>query len=133
MQDLGLTENAELPGNIPRRKALAWLVNAGLLLLPLNKANNAQGRLPGKLFELLRAGRPILCLGPANSDAAIIIEETNAGATAAYNDYGKQKQLVEEAYHQFLTKKYPPTSQSIEKYSNYHQTKKLAAFLNNIT
>lgn len=133
IEALGLTENAEMPGNIPRREALNELINASILLLPLNKAENAKGRLPGKLFELLRAGKPILCLGPKNSDAAQIIQESRAGVTFGYDDYNKLKQFVLTMYEHFLKHEpaYSPTA--INKYSNYEQTRKLAGFLDQIS
>jgi hypothetical protein len=55
-----------------------------VLIIPDHKSN--KGILTGKLFEYLAAGVPILCLGPADGDAAEIISKANAGATFGYND-----------------------------------------------
>ena len=52
-----LLENCWLPGTISRTDAIERTFNSQVLFLPLNKAENAQGRIPGKLFECLRARR----------------------------------------------------------------------------
>ena len=36
---------------------------------------------PGKLYEYLGSGKPILMIGPADSDAARILQQTGAGMT----------------------------------------------------
>ena len=42
-----------------------------LFLLP--EVNSAQGHVPGKLFDYMGAGNPILGLGPIQCDASKII------------------------------------------------------------
>ena len=69
---LNLNDNFNNLGKISREQALLLTLNSNILLLPLNKAKNVMGRIPGKLFELLRANKTILCLGPVESDAAKI-------------------------------------------------------------
>ena len=55
-----------------------------VLIIPDHKSN--KGILTGKLFEYLASGVPILCLGPADGDAAGIIARAKAGATFEYKD-----------------------------------------------
>ncbi|PID88622.1 MAG: glycosyl transferase family 1, partial [Bacteroidia bacterium] len=64
IKDNGLEENYIPLGNIIRPNAIELTLKAQMLLLPLNIADNAKGRIPGKLFENLRASKPILVLGP---------------------------------------------------------------------
>jgi hypothetical protein len=57
-----------------------------VLLLPVNRAANAAGRIPGKLFELLRAGKPILSFSDTPGDVDSFIAKHNAGITTGYED-----------------------------------------------
>ena len=58
--------------------------NALLLIIPDHKSSGSI--ITGKLFEYLASGKPVICLGPADGDAAEIIKETGHGKTFDYND-----------------------------------------------
>ena len=62
------------------------MVNSSLLLLiiPLHQSNKSI--ITGKLFEYLASGVPILCLGPFDGDAAVIIKNCKSGKTFSYYD-----------------------------------------------
>lgn len=133
-QELDLLKSkiaVEILGTIPRREALQLAVNADLLLLPLNKASNAKGRLPGKLYEYLRTFNPILALGPEDSDAAEILQKTGTGICVEYSNLPTQRDYIEKlASNRDLHK---PVREEIEKFSNLNQTKLLSAHLDKIT
>ncbi len=44
-----------------------------VLLLPINDTPNSAGILPGKLYEYLSVGRPILAIGPSGGDVARVL------------------------------------------------------------
>ena len=85
IEDAGLMPWTLEGGSVPRATALQEMVDSHVLLLLLNQQENARGRIPGKLFEYLAAGRPILNVGPRESDVAGILEETGRGKTFAYD------------------------------------------------
>jgi len=60
---------------LPHRDALAELVRADALLLVVGGWQGAAGAglLPGKIFEYLRAGKPMLLLGDERGDAAELV------------------------------------------------------------
>jgi hypothetical protein len=128
----GLQQNFYDHGFVDREKAIQLILNAKLLLLPLNKAENANGRIPGKFYEYLRAKRPVLCLGPKNSDVARIINEYEVGQCIGYEDYGQIKRFIKEQFGLYLKGENYNSSKSIEKYSIENQTKLLSQFLNQI-
>ena len=128
IQNKGLRAHYEELGNISRPQALQLNADADLLLLPVNKAPNAKGRLPGKLYEYLRIGKPILALGPQNSDVADILEDTRAGIIFPYEQKEKIKQFIADVFYNRIN--FNP--RNIEKFSNRNQTQKLAEFLNQI-
>ena len=60
--------------------------SADLLLLCPNRSDNARGQINGKLFEYLAAGKPILHIGPFDSDNTRILDQTHAGITVPPGD-----------------------------------------------
>lgn len=128
----GLHENYESLGNISRPDAIKLTLKSHLLLLPLNKADNVNGRIPGKLFENMRSKRPILCLGPKNSDVANIINETNTGITLDYDDYDEIKQYILNIFEKYKQNNNIIIPQNLEKYTVKYQTKLLSGYLDEI-
>jgi len=128
-----LAENVTLVGSVPRAEALQLTLSSPILLLLLNQQPNANGRIPGKLFEYLAAKRPIFCLGPTDSDVANILRETNSGETCAYEDAVAIKTILRKLYQQFQkgTLQQAVDSQ-IEQYSIRTLTGKIAGFLDEI-
>ena len=45
---------------------------------------------PGKLFEALRTGNPIIAFGDNNEEVKKIIEDANAGMMFGYDESGKE-------------------------------------------
>lgn len=90
----GLDPYTEYLGNLPRTAVIEELGRAAVLLLPVNRAANGAGRIPGKLFELLRAGKPILSFSDVHGDVATLLEEYKAGITVGYEDTSKILDLL---------------------------------------
>jgi glycosyltransferase involved in cell wall biosynthesis len=130
--EFGLTENFIELGNIPRPQALDLTLRAHILLLPLNIADNAKGRIPGKLFECMRSGNDILCLGPKGSDVEGIITKSNTGKSFEYSDYDGLKNFILEHFQQYKNKTRTSEVNDITEYSVKNQTSKIAGFLNEI-
>ena len=64
---------------LPHEKALEEMVHAELLILLINKYTDNQGMLTTKLFEYIAAKTPVLCIGPADGEAAQIIRAAQSG------------------------------------------------------
>ncbi len=132
----GLTDQVILLGTVQRNIALEEICNAWSLLLPLNIAENAKGRMPGKLYEYLRAKRPIICFGPADSDVAYVINDFKVGENFLYSDTVLLKDYIKSLYiNHFQLSKFAVANaiKDISIFSNENQTKKLAQYLNEIT
>lgn len=98
----GLEPYTQYLGSLPRTAVIEELGRANVLILPVNRAANAAGRIPGKLFELLRAGKPILSFSDTLGDVDSFIAAHNAGITTGYEDTEKicnflNAQLASEA------------------------------------
>lgn len=127
LDDAGIADSADLIPYMDHSEVVDWQAGASVLLLLLNQSRNARGILPGKFFEYMASGRPILCLGPTDSDAAAILRETGAGVCIDYDDA--------EAIKTWLTSQYrnhPVPSErgkSVEAYSRRELTRKLSDLL----
>jgi hypothetical protein len=130
MNDLdGLTEYM---GMIPRQNVLDEYAKASMLLLPINKAANAKGRIPGKLFEMLRTKKPILVFGPNDGDVKQIVEGKQLGKSFDYSD---ERFIYSHLKKALLSKEidnFEPF-QTVDEFSNRAITMKIAEYLDGIT
>jgi glycosyltransferase involved in cell wall biosynthesis len=65
--------------NIPHAQLLNVYGETDLQLLVLAHTAIAPGNLPGKFFEYLASGNPILAIGPVEGDAGDVLRSTGAG------------------------------------------------------
>ena len=130
IKEVGLDEVTQYLGTIPRADSLQLVVNADLLLLPLNKADNAKGRIPGKLFEYLRSNNQILAFGPEDSDVAGILKSTNRGICVEYEDSKSCISFLKSCLEK--TVELPKDKDRINQYSNRELTQKVACWLDEI-
>ncbi|HMN04345.1 MAG TPA: glycosyltransferase [Flavobacteriales bacterium] len=70
----GLGANLERVGRVPHAEAMRHMQRARVLLLLVNDTPNLMGILPGKLFEYLGTGRPVLGVGPLAGDVARVLD-----------------------------------------------------------
>lgn len=119
--DALLDKVVDITPPIPHDQVVHSFSKADALLLILNNSENAKGHLPGKLFEYLASKRPILALGPRDSDAAKIIRETNTGIVVNHDN----KQEILKALKRIREEAYIPNIKEIEKFSRKALTEKL--------
>lgn len=133
VQEMGLGMLFTFIDFIPRKEVLKMNANADLLLLPLNRASNAKGRLPGKIYEYLKSGTPVAAFGPQDSDASTILRETKCGITISYDDIETNLNILRALIHKKTFPNFAPNPAKIEEFSNFNQTKKVAYFLESIS
>lgn len=80
----GLTDYTEYIGFLPYKLMLEELMKASYLLV----CSTEPRHVPGKLFEYLRTGKPIIAFGNDNDEVRKILEETNAGMIFRYDEDG---------------------------------------------
>jgi glycosyltransferase involved in cell wall biosynthesis len=81
-----LDKFTEYAGFLPYKRMIEEICAADFLLVCATE----QRHVPGKLFEYLRTGRPVIAFGDANEEVKEIIEGANAGMMFDYNDSGKE-------------------------------------------
>lgn len=73
----GLADHLERLGRVGHAEAMREMQRARVLLLPINDTPNSGGILPGKVFEYLSVGRPILAVGPAEGDVVRVLGDAH--------------------------------------------------------
>jgi glycosyltransferase involved in cell wall biosynthesis len=65
--------------SVPHKEVIRLYEKSAVLLLILTGYKDAEGYMPGKLFEYLATGLPILGIGPERGDAAALMKEAGIG------------------------------------------------------
>lgn len=124
-----LSAHVKLEGYVSHEKVFDFYGQAHLLLLILTDTKNAKGNIPGKLFEYMATGKPIIALGDPDGDAAGILQKANAGKVYAHSDM--------EGIRKFLRDFEPEVnhrpSPEIQQYSRKNLTKQLSLILDRIS
>jgi glycosyltransferase involved in cell wall biosynthesis len=78
--------NLEFIPYIDHDAAIKFMLQTSVLLLIIPDHQSNKSIITGKLFEYIASCKPIVCLGPADGDAAGIIRATGHGITFSYKD-----------------------------------------------
>ena len=82
----GLDTFTEYKGFLPYKQMLNEMLKANYLLVCASEPRHV----PGKLFEYLRAGKPIIAFGDGNDEVKKIITEAYAGMMFSYTESGEE-------------------------------------------
>lgn len=111
---------------IPKSELNQELINSDALLLIIPDIGNNKGILTGKLFDYLGAGKPILCIGPKDGDAAEIIDQASAGHTFSYENFEELNNVLRSW---MSNENVASKSAIIQNYSRSKQAKEIANLL----
>ncbi len=118
---------------IPHKQVFEELQRSALLLVILNKTDNAKWIIPAKLFEYLVTGKEILLLGPKNSDAAMVLDEAKTGNTVEFEEKEKLKATILKAYKNYKSGSSQLQTVDFSKYSRKKLAGNLSVLLEKIT
>jgi glycosyltransferase involved in cell wall biosynthesis len=96
---LGLGDRIEVIPFVPRRRSLELQRDSeALLLIAAPAGGRGTGVIPGKVFEYVAAGRPILAAVPVEGAAATLIREIGAGVVAPSDDVDSLRSALVELH-----------------------------------
>lgn len=124
-----LKANTDILGYISHDEVLALQRKAAVLLLLEINSEDTRCIIPGKLFEYMVSGRPIVAIGPDSWDVFPIIEKTCSGESFTYTEKQKLKEKILSYYLLFKQKKLYTTPQNTERYHRKNLTENLAGLI----
>ena len=134
IEQTGLNDYVTHLPHIPHDEVMQKQCASQVLLLFVNNTPNAKGIMTGKLFEYFSSGRPILCIGPEDGDAAHIISEVKAGVTIGFDDKEKMKKHIMYLFEKYKSGSLDGNSNmSIDKYSRKELSKQYATIIDHLT
>ena len=129
IEQFGLNSFLNNLGYVSHAEAVAHQRKSQVLLLIEINSEETKSILPGKLFEYMVSERPIVAIGPKDSDFAEIITNTNTGVFFEYSEKAKLKQTIQEYYNQFLESKLQSHAVGLQQYSRKNLTQQLVELL----
>lgn len=125
----GVKEQVHVEPAVPHNEALKIQREAALLLVVANRTPTAGSILTGKVFEYIASGRPLLAIGPRNSDIHRLVSETCAGWFIPYGEATSARQALEQAYALWKQGQLYGKAEALEPYSSAKLMNKLAEVL----
>jgi hypothetical protein len=119
---------------LPHKEALNHCVNASIMLLLITQSEKNIRILPGKTFEYMRLGIPLLALGPEKGEVARILNESKAGKVIDYKNEQDIYDFILKAYRKWSNKEENllTAGNYIQRYERKNLTGELALVFNDI-
>jgi glycosyltransferase involved in cell wall biosynthesis len=125
-QDTWLQARIHFVGYVSHQEVFGYYGQADALVLVLTDTKNAQGNIPGKLFEYLATGVPVLALGDPEGDSAMILQDSGSGKVISHSDQKGIRNRLRELYE---SEQGMVDLGNLEKYSRRNLSFQLADFL----
>ena len=132
ISEAGLDEFLHDHGYQNHSTAVRFQKNASLLILPIREEPETKAILPGKLFEYLAAGKPILGVGTREGAMAQVLHETESGVILDWTDRTATADYIEKCWSRFKEGKEPETGKDLKRYSRKELTRRMAELLDSL-
>lgn len=133
IKESGIYSNLEKVKYVKHEEVAEIQRNSFLLLLPVNRTPNSKGIVSGKIFEYLASGRPTLCIGDTDGDAARILDKANSGHTFHFDDEKGITDFLKRKYSEFKQTQQDYRPVNVKEYSRKALTQKMAELLNQLS
>lgn len=125
----GLKDYVQNLGYISHHEAVEHQRKSQVLLLIEINSSATKSIIPGKLFEYMVSERPIVAIGPKNSDFAEIITITNSGVFFTYDEKENLKAQLLKYYQEYQNQNLKVHAVGLQQYSRKSLTEKLAKLI----
>jgi hypothetical protein len=129
----GLSDRVERMDYLPHREVLSYTRSTQLLLLLVNNVPNVMGHIPGKTYEYVGAGRPILAIGPEQADFARVIRETDTGVVCGFDQKEQMKRELLRMYQAYRAGRLQITPKDRSRFTRQAAAGQMAAALGEMT
>jgi glycosyltransferase involved in cell wall biosynthesis len=128
----GLARYIKEPGPVPHKEAVSLMQHADLLYLSHDDPDR-QWAVPGKLYEYLASGRPVMALTHAHGEAARILKRVGGGKVVLPDDPGNLYYALLDACRNKSVSVPPRDVDALGSLERRALTAKLAELLNEAT
>jgi glycosyltransferase involved in cell wall biosynthesis len=132
LTDRGLGDALEDMGYQPHSIAVQQQSQASLLILPLRREPEYKAVLPGKLFEYLASGRPVLGIGQADGAMSMILNETRTGTVLEWEDKASISRFIDLCWSDHLKGKLGVEDADISRFTRRNLTRNMADLFNKV-
>ncbi len=130
---LGINNYVEFIEYMPHAQAVEQSTQASAMLLLVTQSKKNFRILPGKTFEYLRTGKPILALGPQHGEVDRILSEVQGGKLIDYADKEKIESYLVSLIVAWKNDRLSHASlESIQKYERKNLTADLVEVFENV-
>ncbi len=126
IEKFGLSDYVNNVGYVSHKEAIVFQKQSQVLLLIEINSKDTKCIIPGKLFEYMVSNRPIIAMGPPDSDVEKIMVSTNTGSYFLYNDYKGVKAEVLRCFEEFKKGELVAHPIGLQKYSRKSLTESLS-------
>jgi hypothetical protein len=116
-------------GYVSHIEAIQHQRTSQVLLLIEIDSEETKSIIPGKLFEYMVSERPILAIGPNDSDFAEIITTTNTGTFFTYNEKERLKKTILSYFELYLENKLQVFPVGLQQFSRKSLTERLSKLI----
>ncbi len=127
----GLQNHLIKKGYVSHKESIQGIKNADLLLLANFPDKKSKGIIPGKLFEYMATGNPVLAIGPDGGDVEIILNETKTGKYFTPTEKESVKTYILSVYKKWKMDETVHPFPSIDRFSRKALTEKLSQLIIN--
>lgn len=120
-------------GYVAHQDALKHQRKSQILLLIEIDSEDTKSILPGKLFEYMVSERPIIAIGPKDSDFEDLLIQTNTGVFFQYNEKMALKNTIAQYFDAFLKQNLKSNAIGLHQFSRKQLTEKLSKLIHNQT
>jgi glycosyltransferase involved in cell wall biosynthesis len=126
--DPELTRVTNLTGNVPHANIISLYGLSGLLVLIMTGYKDT-GIIPGKVFEYLATGVPILSVGNVDGDAALFLKQTGVAQVFDSDEREEIKESLLKSFFEWKASGKHIKHRDAEKYSRRAITGQLSSLL----
>jgi len=121
----------EVVGYMSHRESIDQLMLSDALLLVVDECDESREVVPGKVYEYIGSGKPLIATAPEDSAIADLLAETNGGYVAHQSNVEGIADVVLRLYrdHETGSRTLVPDAAAVSRYERRAMTGQLAALL----